>query len=226
MPRKTYAKKKRRNVRKRVYRKRRSRTAQMSYPSGGPSQRTVKMRYSQSVVVSSTSGVMGTTIFRANSIHDPDYTGVGHQPMGHDTWQTLYNHYVVLGSKISVRLLPSATNASPAIAGIYLSDGSTAPYLTGTTFIEAKKGTFSTFVPDQSRPKNLVSKFSAKKFFNVKDVKDNIPTLGSSFGNTPSDASYYQLWYQTLDGSTESIQAVVTIDYIVAMSEPKDLPIS
>lgn len=40
--------------------------------------------------------------FRGNSIYDPDYTGVGGQPTGRDQWASLYQEYVVLGSKIKV----------------------------------------------------------------------------------------------------------------------------
>lgn len=43
------------------------------------------------------------TQWRANSLFDPDLTGVGHQPRGFDQWMTLYQKYAVLSSTITVR---------------------------------------------------------------------------------------------------------------------------
>lgn len=40
--------------------------------------------------------------FRANSVYDPDYTGIGHQPMYFDNFASLYTKYRVLSSKITV----------------------------------------------------------------------------------------------------------------------------
>lgn len=34
-------------------------------------------------------------VFKLNSLHDPDATGVGHQPYGRDQWAAFYNKYYV-----------------------------------------------------------------------------------------------------------------------------------
>lgn len=53
-----------------------------------------KLKYSQQFVYA-----VGTTavdqIINLNSIHDPDRSGIGHQPYGHDTLAGLYNRYRV-----------------------------------------------------------------------------------------------------------------------------------
>lgn len=51
------------------------------------------MKYSQTISLSSLSPIQR---FNLNSIFDPDRTGGGHQPYGHDTFQTLYNRYRVI----------------------------------------------------------------------------------------------------------------------------------
>lgn len=49
--------------------------------------------------------------FRANSIHDPDLSGLGHQPRYHDTLSDIYNRYVVVGSTITVRFFSPSSAA-------------------------------------------------------------------------------------------------------------------
>lgn len=43
--------------------------------------------------------------YRANSVFDPDYTGVGHQPMYFDNLAAIYQNYRVLGCKITVTVV-------------------------------------------------------------------------------------------------------------------------
>jgi len=68
----------------------------------------VKLRYAEDVNISA--GIaLGSYDFRANSIFDPNLTGIGHQPLGHDQWAVFYDHYVVLGARIKVTLTQAAT---------------------------------------------------------------------------------------------------------------------
>ena len=47
-------------------------------------------------------------VWRANSIFDPDYTGVGHQPICRDMWASMYGYYAVLACKYTIRLYNAA----------------------------------------------------------------------------------------------------------------------
>lgn len=57
-----------------------------------PQRYITKMKYSETVTTSAT----GQYYFNINDIFDPNRTGVGHQPYGHDTLATLYNRYRVI----------------------------------------------------------------------------------------------------------------------------------
>jgi len=57
-----------------------------------------KMKYAETVATDAA----GLYSFNLNSIFDPNRTGVGHQPYGHDTFQTMYNRYRVISCSYRV----------------------------------------------------------------------------------------------------------------------------
>lgn len=112
MPRKTTKRKytpKRRRTR-RTYRKRRTakiiRGPFKRYSTSDPFRPSMncKLTYCQSLHLNS--GVLGIygveQIFRLNSLYDPDYSGVGHQPYGFDQVAALYRQYKVNACKIQL----------------------------------------------------------------------------------------------------------------------------
>lgn len=71
-------------------------------------------------LISMSYGALGVPVpyqFRINSIFDPNKSGVGHQPRGHDQWQTFYNRYRVRGMYYKITLWNTSTTefASAAI---------------------------------------------------------------------------------------------------------------
>lgn len=214
-----------RKPRRKVYRRRRKTRSSLynnSSLSGLPKTKRAVLRYVDSVTNNSATGLLAYKVFRANSIYDPYQSGIGHQPMGFDTWSSIYNHYVVLGAKISVKTLHTAQD--DAITGIYLTDESTTPtYVDYTGFMEARRGTTRMISSNQIKPAYTLGKYSTKKFFNVTDVKDNFDRLGSLVTTNPTDQAYWVLWFQALNAATVGATHIVTIDYIVEFSEPKDM---
>lgn len=217
MPRKF--RKKQRKHRRKKYQK----LVSMGAPSGAPTIRVANLRFVEMSNLACSAGVLNQRQYRANSIGEPSVTtGSAHQPMGHDQWALFYNHYVVLGAKITVKIINDGT-ISPAYCGIYLSDGTTTPYVNGYEFIEARKGTYRMIQQNNPQTLTISSKFSAKRYFNVTDVKDNISRLGASMATSPTEQAVFGLWYQTLDASSDTIRYTATVDYIVQFSEPRDL---
>lgn len=173
------------------------------------------------------SGTLSTNVFRANSCHDPNQTGVGHQPMAWDEYSELYNHYVVLGSKITVQFAAQAASTmSPPVVGIFQSDDTTFSTSYITSLTEQNRCKYR-MIPHgyQVRPTTICSKFSTKKFFNVKDVKDNLDRLGAAIGSNPSEEAYFVVFCgdQAEGEDIAGVYGMVTIEYIVAFSEPKEL---
>lgn len=93
MVRKNKSKGRRRNNRKMVINR---------APRGLPSVFTCKLKYVDFISLNATASVPAGHDFRANSVYHPSYSGTGHQPIGYDRLANAYQHYLVLGSKISV----------------------------------------------------------------------------------------------------------------------------
>lgn len=60
-----------------------------------------KIRYRQKLTLTA-STTFQYNVFRLNSPYDPDYSGVGGQPMGFDQLAALYNKFTVYGCKVVV----------------------------------------------------------------------------------------------------------------------------
>lgn len=82
-----------------------------------PNKTRTKLVYSQFVTVTAAQQVTGKYTFRANSIFDPDLTGVGHQPKFHDQMALYYARYRVLASAIKISdVFISNTANTPVMA--------------------------------------------------------------------------------------------------------------
>lgn len=76
-------------------------------------------------------------------------------------------------------------------------------------------------------PKPCKATFSAKKWFNLANIKDNTSNLGALFGVSPAAdwTTYFTVFIGPQDGTTipQKVHFVARITYIVLLSDPKDL---
>ncbi len=87
-------------------------------PSIIPSMFRGKMFYSTTATMSCAIGALTTTVFRCNSIYDPDLTNVGTAVSGYASLSALYNRYRVLGCKIHLTLSNVGTTPLTAFAAV------------------------------------------------------------------------------------------------------------
>lgn len=80
-------------------------------PIGGfPNSKTVALRYVTDFTLNpGTAPSTATQVFRINNLHDPDYTGVGHQPMFWDNYKAIYARYRV--NKATITFVAMDTHA-------------------------------------------------------------------------------------------------------------------
>lgn len=181
------------------------------------------MRYCDSIsVAAGTSDVFTKYIFRASSINDPDYTGTGHQPHGHDTWEQLYNHYRVLGAKITV-----VATKDESVTGemtVFLRGADKDYFLGGPTtaseMMEQPGCQYRRLTTAHPTAK-MSHKYSAKSVFrNTKNAE-----LTALFNANPDENWFFPIYLlNTFAGDTPTkVNLQVQIDYICQLTEPKTL---
>lgn len=187
----------------------------------------VKLRYTDRITLDPALGLQTSYTYRCNSINDPDYTGVGTQPTGHDQWGVFYSRYTVVGATITATFIPrvdTPTNAA-GIGGIHQDEDVTAPsdVLSAMSQKHTKWGYMGT--SSSGRYPKVVMKFDPKSFFGVKDIADN-HQLGALFGANPSRAAYWNVFLAPAASTDDlSVTAVIiTIDYTCLFTHVKDIP--
>lgn len=77
------------------------------------------MKYQNTVSITNTAGnSSGIYVYRGNSIFDPDYSVGGHQPMGASQMVLMYRSYVVVGSKIQIKVANLQANNRTCTFGV------------------------------------------------------------------------------------------------------------
>lgn len=176
-----------------------------------PARARARLRYSTTIDLQpQAAGVPGAYIFRANSIFDPDSSGVGHQPYGHDTYQSIYNHYRVVESSIIL----SPINNSSGTLGITITDDTTVNGNYDT--IKEVKGTKMITILNNARAGSVKQTFQHRQFLANQNTS-------AQFGGNPTEQAYFHCWYCSTPTGTPTMQVVVAIEYLVDMWELKDL---
>ncbi len=175
-------------------------------------------------------GVGGTTgvhVFSANSLYDPDKTGVGHQPLGFDELVgIMYDHYTVIGAQIRVIFWNSDTVFAQQ-AGITVQDNAS-PSADPRMYVENSGNVYTLLAPHDtgSSIKTLTSHVNVGKFLGRPHPLSE-DDLRGDVGNDPTEQVYFHVWACPLGGVDASpVSFTVQIDYIAILTEPKKLTLS
>lgn len=232
MPKRYVSKAKKNRKRNYRYKKRYAKRSVLSFSKAPmPNKFATKLRYAESFSLNPPAGgLVGTYIFSANGLYDPNVTGVGHQPRGFDQIMTMYDHATVIGSKITVHFTTAGLVgvSGPLTVGIALKDGTTAAsskndYMEGRNVRSGILRRNAT--TDDCFSITLSKAFSARKFLGIsKPMSSSI--LRNTTSANPAEQAYYHLFAQVLTGATDSasIDCQVVIDYLVVFTEPKQPP--
>lgn len=182
-----------------------------------PFPRTMRavLRYSTVVDFNASLGVASLHFLRAGSIQDPDYTGVGYQPYGHDTYQSIYNHYRVIKS---VCKITNTTAGQNNVIGLLLSDDVSVS--NDIDMIRSIKP--SKFLPlvTTTEPHSLQMTYNSEQSF--PGQRTNTTAL---FGNNPAEEQYFCVSVSGSGALSDpgAISVAITMEYYVEFSELKAL---
>jgi len=183
--------------------------------TGFPNSIVTKLRYSDTFEGTGTAGARFLNVFAANGIFDPDLSGGGHQPLYHDNYFNLYNHYEVIASKITVTFCAKATNTIPMVCGIVVDDDSSISSQV-TTLME-QSGNTAVVDTDGRNVATLTSNYNGRTY-----LADSSQLGRTTFGTNPTELICFGVWAATCDGATNgTVSVVVHVDYTVRCSELK-----
>lgn len=190
-----------------------------------------KLRYTNAHSLAPSTTGSDWVVYNANSVYSPENSGGGHQPMGFDQYALLYNHYIVLGAKIVVTFTPQFSASADVAAGkdifaiVGLRDTSST-VTTMTRNMEMPQTRWKHVPAASARDKIVISKkFSAKRFFNVSDVKDK-DDIGADVTSNPTDVACFHIGVGpmiTASATPLAVSCTVNVTYIVLFREPKNL---
>lgn len=205
------------------------RRAPMGAPIFIPKRKRIPMRYVDAITLNGGASAGGNIYhqFRASSIYDPDYTSTGHQPMGHDVYAGLYEHYSVVRSAIRVTLFANGNLNVPLIFRLLGDSDATITSTWQAQCEQANPGEYG-ILPDTAglRYSQLVLNQEYDRDAIYKQGSDLHAGTNASFGANPSEGYFFNLVGQVADGSAtnwgDTVTALVEIVYLVDVTEPKD----
>lgn len=191
-------------------------------PVSVPDSTVVVMRYCTSLSLFSGALNFDEHVYRGGSIFDPDFTGVGQQPMSHDQWAQLYGKYRVEASRVKIWAVNNDTGpcmivCTPTEFTTVIADGPTAQefaYNKAEVMGEAGGNDSSTIV----MPWIKTATFKGDK--GAKYDSD----YSASFGSNPALDFYYHVLAWNPTGTTSvSCTVTICIEYKVRMFDRVNL---
>lgn len=198
---------------------------------GFPDKLRTRIRYCETVQTVLTAGAITNYVFRMNSLNDPNFTGVGHQPRYFDQFCSgngPYNQYRVLGSKIKVTFTPvtdntaGVVNTAPVLCAIYNQPNSTTAATTDFDIMELSNCNWTVLQnkPGGNNVKTLTNTFSINKDLGTSRWDD---TNSAFYNSNPADAYYANILMYD-QNFAPNVRIYVEIDYNVEFFDLFDPP--
>lgn len=184
-------------------------------PSVCPDIMEVQLVYNRTASFGAASPVV--QVFRGNSIYDPDFSGAGTQPMGHDQWATLYRRYRVLASKCQV--ITASTDATDTNGCVVVPLNTSAASTIAGEYVEAAYASVGKISRSGDNTSQKVTNYiTTSKIRGI--PSDGVmyeEDLGASFGANPTRDWYWHVcWYDGAGGiNAISGTASIRVTYYV-----------
>lgn len=181
-----------------------------------------RLRYGAAALnfTASTASV-GTYVFSANGLFDPNITGGSLSPAGFSQLISSYEHYTVSHAKITV--IFTNNTSSQTMVGIALEPDATGssdinnmlelPY---EQMVQLEAG------PAYGSSKTLSMSVNLSKYFGENVLKTTSLYRGDAISN-PTEQAYFHCKAFNIKGSTADVYMTVKIEYSATFTEPREL---
>lgn len=199
--------------------------------AGFPDKLQMKLRYVETIAVSTTGASLTTHQWRCNGLYDPYVTGTGHQPLYFDQLMGMYNHYVVQGSRATFHLMPNITTGvdqqttgglNTLLRGcVWINDDSTITPASLDNMLElhGSEGQFFSFAANDS--KKVSMNWSARNMFGPAPLANS--NLRGSAASDPSEQALFAYTVQAPSVKVADFFLTVEIEYVAVFFELKDI---
>lgn len=190
--------------------------------SGFPRQLYTKLNYVETFQLVSTSGSIATRTIHANSLFDPDVTGVGKQPYYFDQFAALYNAYCVYGSKI--KIIASSDSAASSKLIVRPTPDATA---IADMDLECERPSASCVIVRSGATPRLINRFSKTKNVMGAQGKFLDDDYASLVTTNPTNTWFWQIATAPHDEvSTSLVNITVKVTYYARFFDRKGVSAS
>jgi len=179
--------------------------------------------YTQTITTNASVGFYSTQLTQ-NDVYDPDFAGVGSQPLGFDQWMSIYSRFSVVSSEMICRVTSRTVSGQLEVAVVPIPTTSPIP----TAFEAAASMRYAKCVTTTggSEPKVIRSSIETAPLFGVPSyaiVGD--PNYSGSNSTSPPFRSLWAVVCETSGGS-DAFSLSLTVRYRVRLWLPFPVTLS
>jgi len=194
--------------------------------NGVPAKLKSTLKYAETITLNPSVGGCAGYTFRCNSLHDPNYSGVGHQPMGFDQLKVLYDRYTVTGCRIKVTQVPSSVSTTiPGMFGVIMNEDSGLTAGTTLSFCLEQRNVSKTEVTGTVTSLTTPIKYSCDiaQYFGIKDSIVGEGDYSSRGTVDPTRTCYFTVFYGQDSSTAGQKDFMIELEYDAVFTEPKEL---
>lgn len=190
-----------------------------------PNAKLVRHKYVDTVSIAASAAATPQMYqFRCNSVFDPDYTGVGHQPMFHDEMAAQYKYYTVLRSRIKLTFSSGSTQDVHYV--LWVDDDATVP-TDASTCMEQHGSSYSFNRLDRrSSPLSLNARWNGPAWLKTSRtayLADDTQRIPVGSNPAAAQAKYYNMMiYHPTGTALQALTMKVEMMYYVMWRDPVD----
>jgi len=185
-----------------------------------PSTLRRRLRYSDYTTATGTAGIIGTWVFVANGLYDPDFTFSGHQPMAFDQYMALYANATVLSSRCTVDCVAVSV---PVCFGVAVMGGSSSGYSSYSSFLEAGNCRYRLLDTETDSGNRVTVAVDIPRWLGIQDPVEET-TLACTASANATQNLYFHVFAQDVNKtSTLNAELSVVLEFDVVFHNPKIL---